>query len=121
MHYPTQQYQDDNGNSNTSGPYDTTPGVLPAAMSWFSRTDRPTNEIKEIASVSGNTITFTSPLTIGYRASHSAQLTRYTPTGKSGANSVHVTNAGVENLSMYGGADGELRFESRRLLLGKVC
>jgi hypothetical protein len=103
MHYPKQQWQDDNGNSNTSGPYDTTPGVLPAAMSWFSRKDRPTNEIKEIASVSGNTITFTSPLAIGYRVSHSAQLTpRY----------IHVTNAGVENLSMYGGADGELRFES---------
>src|SRR5205807_2740475 len=35
MHYPTQQFQDDNGNSNTSGPYDTTPGVLPYGMSWF--------------------------------------------------------------------------------------
>ena len=113
MHYPTQKFQDDSGNSNTSGPYDTTPGVLPVAMSWFSRTDRPTNEIKEIASVSGNTITFTSPLTIGYRTSHSAQLTRYTLTGgQSKANSVQVTNAGVENLSMYGGADGELRFEA---------
>jgi hypothetical protein len=33
----------------------------PEAKSWFMRTDRPTNEIKEIASVSGNTITFTSP------------------------------------------------------------
>jgi hypothetical protein len=32
------------------------------SKSWFSRTDRPTNEIKEIASVSGSTITFTSPL-----------------------------------------------------------
>jgi hypothetical protein len=113
MHYPKQQWQDDSGNSNTSGPYDTTPGVLPAAMSWFSRKDRPTVEIKEVASVSGNTITFTSPLTIGYRVSHSAQLTRYTLTGsQSTANSVHVTNAGVENLSMYGGADGELRFEA---------
>src|ERR1700730_11799832 len=116
MHYPTQQYQeyqDDNLNSNTSGPYDTTPGVLPASMSWFSRTDRPTNEIKEIASVSGNTITFTSPLAIGYRVSHSARLTGYTLTGsQSGANSIQVPYAGVENLSMYGGADGELRFES---------
>jgi len=113
MHYPTQKFQDDNHNSNTSGPYDTTPGVLPAAMSWFSRKDRPTNEIKEIASVSGNTITFTSPLTIGYRVSRSAQLTRYTLTGsQSTANSIQVLNAGVENLSMYGGADGELRFES---------
>jgi len=113
MHWPEQQYQDDNGNSNASGPYDTTPGVPPAAMSWFSRTDRATSEIKQVASVSGNTITFTSPLSIGYRMSHSAQLTRYTATGAaSGANSIPVTNAGVENLSMYGGADGELRFES---------
>ena len=112
MHFPEQQFQDDNGNSNLSGPYDTTPGVPPAAMSWFSRTDRPTNEIKEIASVSGNTITFTSPLSIGYRTSHSAQLTRYTATGVERGNSVQVTNAGVENLTMYGGADGELRFES---------
>jgi hypothetical protein len=102
MHYPKQQWQDDSGNSDPSGPYDTSPGVLPVAMSWFSRKDRPTNEIKEIASVSGNTITFTSPLSIGYRTSHSAQLTRY----------INVTNAGVENLSMYGGADGELRFEA---------
>jgi hypothetical protein len=113
MHYPKQQWQDDSGNSNTSGPYDTTLGVLPAAMSWFSRQDRPTVEMKEIASVSGNTITFTSPLTIGYRVSHTAQLTRYTLTGsKSGANSIQVLNAGVENLSMYGGADGGLRFEA---------
>jgi Right handed beta helix region len=113
MHYPQQKFQDDNQNSNTSGPYDTIPGVLPAAMSWFSRTNRPTNEMKEVASVSGNTITFTSPLAIGYRASHSAQLTRYTLTGsRSAGNSIHVTNAGVENLSMYGGADGELRFEA---------
>jgi hypothetical protein len=82
-------------------------------MSWFSRTDRPTNEIKEIASVSGNTITFTSPLAIGYRMSHSAQLTRYTLTGSaSTGNSIHVPYAGVEHLSLYGGADGELRFEA---------
>src|SRR5262249_42079693 len=111
MHFPEQKFQDDNDNSNVSGPYDTTPGVLPAAMSWFSRMDRPTNEIKEIASVSGSTITFTSPLSIKYRVSHTPHLTRYTAGGGAG-NSVHETNAGVENLSMYGGADGELRFEN---------
>jgi hypothetical protein len=89
------------------------PGDDPtAAMSWFSRTDRPTNEIKEIASVSGNTIKFTSPLTIGYRVSHQAQLTRYTLTGsQSTANSIHVISAGIENLSAMGGADGCVRFE----------
>ena len=85
----------------------------PAAMSWFMHTNRPTSEIKEIASVSGNTVTFTSPLSIGYRTSHTAQLTRYTATGsQSNANSIHITNAGVENLTTIGGADGEIRFEN---------
>jgi Right handed beta helix region len=117
MHLPRQQWTDDNGASNAQGPYDTTPGVLPRSMSWFSRTDRPTNEIKQIASISGNTVTFTSPLTISYRTSHMAQLVPYTTnpiTGGHGASTfdVHVTNAGVENLSIYGGADGGLRFEA---------
>lgn len=79
------------------------------AKGWFMRTDRPTNEIKEIESVSGNTITFTSPLSIGYRVSHGAQLTRYTVTDR---DSRQVANAGVENLSLKGGSDGALNFES---------
>ena len=81
----------------------------PEAKSWFMRTDRPTNEIKEIESVSGNTITFTSPLSIGYRVSHSAQLTRYTVTDR---DSRQVVNAGVEDLSLKGGSDGALNFAS---------
>jgi hypothetical protein len=113
MHWPEQQYQDDNGNSNAAGPYDSTPGVPPAAMSWFSRADRPTNEIKQIASVSGNTLTFATPLHINYRVGHGAQVTRYAATGsQSGANSVHVQNAGVENFTVSGGADGQIRFEN---------
>lgn len=97
---------------NIHDPYQT--GDDPSeAKSWFMRTDRPTNEIKEIASVSGRTISFTSPLSIGYRVSHSAQLTRYTMTGsQSTANSIHVVNAGVENLSLKGGSDGALRFQN---------
>ena len=96
----------------------------PDAFGWFGRpqptsgptgsyTDgRATSEIKEVASVAGNTITFTSPLSISYRTSHTAQLTRYTLTGgRSGGNSIHVTNAGVEKLTTSGGADGEIRFE----------
>ena len=106
MHLPEQQFADDNGLSNASGPYDTTPGVPPDAMSWFSRTDRPTNEIKQIASISGTTITFTTPLHISYRTSHAAQLTGYT-----GANA-QVQNAGVENFTVSGGADGQIRFEN---------
>jgi hypothetical protein len=113
MHWPTQQWQDDNANSDVGGPYDTTPGTLPNAMSWFSRTDRPTNEIKEIAAVSGNTITFTTPLHIDYRTSHTAQLTGYSLSESQGrGNSMHVKNAGIEDLSTVGGADGQIRFEN---------
>jgi hypothetical protein len=95
----------------------------PAAFGWFSRgypsntssptdTDgRMTSEIKEIASVSGNTVTFTSPLSIGYRVSHLAQLTRYTANSNGGNGGTQVTYAGVENLTMIGGSDGSLNFE----------
>src|ERR1700716_3710432 len=102
MQLPHQNYIDDAGNADSTGPYETTPGQLPGSMKWFSRFNRPTSEIKEIASVSGSTISFTSPLTISYRVSHQAQLTRYTNARLGYGNNVHVTNAGVENLSMFG-------------------
>jgi hypothetical protein len=76
------------------------------AACWFSRQDRPQNEIKEIAAVKGNTITFTSPLTKGYRVSHYAELTTY-----SGSNAP-VQNAGIEQVTLVGGGDGAVRFES---------
>jgi hypothetical protein len=79
MHLRQQQYQDDCDNSDTTGPFDADSGgqVIrpPVAMSWFCRPDRPTCEIKEIASVNGNIITFTTPLHISYRTNHTAQLT----------------------------------------------
>ncbi len=79
-----------------------TPTGGPAA-GWFSRPDRVTAEMKEVASVNGNTITFTTPLHTDYRASHAAQITGYYE--------VHVKNAGVENLTVIGGSDGAIRFE----------
>jgi pectate lyase-like protein len=108
MHLPAQRYADDNGQSDTSGPYDLNGGTrtLPNAMSWFARPDRATNEIKEVASVSGTTVTFTTPLHITYRTSHAAQLTSFT-----GANAL-VRDAGVESLTTIGGADGQIRFEN---------
>jgi len=75
---------------------------------WFSRQDRPQNEIKEIAAVSGNTITFTSPLTKAYRTGHFAELTTY-----SGSNAP-VQHAGIEQMTLVGGGDGAVRFESTR-------
>jgi len=79
---------------------------FPDSLTWFSRANRPVNEIKEIASVSGNVITFTSPLSVNYPISKTAQVTRYT-----GGN-VHVKNAGVEDLTVIGGGDGNIRFEA---------
>jgi hypothetical protein len=79
--------------------FPTTPGT---AGSWFSRPDRPTAEIKQIASVSRATITFTTPVHISYRSSHAAQLSRY--------GQPHVKNAGVEDLKLVGGDNGNLRF-----------
>ena len=76
---------------------------FPESANYFMRFGRPISEIKEVASVSGNVVTFTTPLHIGYRVSHTAQLTRY---------SSHVKNAGVEDLTVSGGGDGNVRFES---------
>jgi hypothetical protein len=83
-----------------AGQYPYTSG---AAGCWFSNCDRPTNEMHQISAISGNTITFSSPLTISYRASHKAQLYAYSAPS--------VQNAGVENMTLSGGDDGNLRFE----------
>jgi hypothetical protein len=117
MHLPQQQYQDDCDNSDATGPYDTdgTQNVRPpAAMSWFSRLDRPTCEIKEIASVNGNIITFTTPLHIGYRTNHTAQLTPYSDYSGSLPDraSAQIKYAGIEDMTVLGGADGQVRFEN---------
>lgn len=97
LHNPRQRSDDPLVASNpTGGP----------AASWFSRTGRVITEMKELASVSGNTITFTTPLHIGYRASLAAQLTRY-----AGINA-HVKNAGVEDLTVIGGSNGAIQFDA---------
>ena len=95
-HNPPIAYVDD----FTADGFPTTPE---SAGAWFSRLDRPTAEVKEIASVSGTTITFTTPIHISYRVNHAAQLSRY--------GQAHVRNAGVEDLTLVGGDNGNLRFQ----------
>lgn len=75
-----------------------------SAAGWFSRQGRPTNEMKEIASVEGNVITFTSPLHIEYRVANAAQLIRHT------ADHLFTTHGGVEDLTVIGGSDGGIVF-----------
>jgi hypothetical protein len=86
--------------NNFSGSGDGSDGAC-----WFSRQDRPHNEIKQVASVNGNVVTFTSPLTMDYLTGQHAELTTYT-----GSNTP-VQKAGVEGLTVKGGGDGALRFE----------
>jgi hypothetical protein len=95
-HNPLVPYVDD----FAADAFPTTPG---SAGQWFSRLDRPTAELKQIAAISGSAITFTTPIHISYRASHTAQLSRY--------GQPHVKNAGVEDLTLIGGDNGNLRFE----------
>ena len=79
---------------------------FPSSLTWFSRSGRPLNEIKEVVAVSGNTITFSTPIHATYTRQKQAELTRYT-----GSN-VHVRDAGIEDLALAGGGDGSIRFEA---------
>lgn len=72
-----------------------------ACRGWFSRTNRPISQMMEIASISGNTVTFTTPFHITFDTAHSAQLTRF----QSG--SPAVRNAGLEDLKINGGEGGD--------------
>jgi len=65
---------------------------------WFEEPNRPLGDVMEIASVSGNTVNFTTPLPITYKVSQSAHLLPL-------LNVVH--DVGVENLYMYGATGGD--------------
>ena len=68
---------------------------------WFTRYDRPVGQMLEIASISGNAVSFTTPLHIAFDTAHRAQLTRYTiPYG--------AKQAGVEDLYVRGGQDDNI-------------
>ena len=79
---------------------------FPASLTWFSRSGRPLNEIKEIVAVTGNTLTFSTPVHITYTVGKQAQVTRYM------SDHAHVRQAGIEDLSLSGGGEGAIRFEA---------
>jgi hypothetical protein len=76
---------------------------------WYSKCSatnaRATAELHHISAISGNTITFDSPLTVAFRQSggHAAQL--YAP------NTAFVQNAGIENLTIQGSTQGGVYFQ----------
>ena len=114
MHLPNYGGDDCDG-ADAAGPFDLPNSRPPQAMSWFCRTDRPTAELKELAAVVGNVVTFATPLHTDYRASHIAQLTRYT------GENAYVKHAGVEGLTVVGGGNGGIRFEAAAHCWAKDC
>ena len=65
---------------------------------WFARPDRPVGQILEIAAINGNTVSFSTPLHIGFRMAHGAQLFW-------GELAYGAKHAGVEDLYVHGGLD----------------
>ena len=77
---------------------------VPGGLTWHSRSGRPLAEIKEVTAVNGNTITFSTPVHITYTTAKAAQLVRYTGTD------AHSATAGVEDMTLTGGSDGNVSF-----------
>lgn len=91
---------------NRHDPAEWSDGKFPESLGWFSRENRPVNELKEIAEVKGDTVTFTTPVHITYTTAKTAQLTRFH------ADATHVRQAGIEDLGVSGGGNGNIRFEA---------
>jgi hypothetical protein len=106
-----------NGHHDTAGHYYPDPA---GSRRWFSRQDRPLTQIVEITAISGNTVSFNTPLHYDFAAgvgtfgpgSSGSQLSRY---GKwdwfrnGGGPPVAPFNkwVGLEDLHVYGGQGGD--------------
>ena len=86
---------------------------FPDSLVWFSRSGRATGEIKEVESVDGNDITFTTPLHLDYPTSKTAQLSYF--------GQAFVELAGVENLRVTGAADGAIQMNGAARCWVKNC
>lgn len=93
-HNPTIEWVDD----FPSGSFPIDPG---SAGCWFSRCDRPTNELHQIKTIDGNKITFDDPIMTPYRVHQEAQLVRYVPM---------TQKAGVEEMTLSHGDESSVQF-----------
>lgn len=75
-----------------------------ACRGWFTRLNRPLGQVMEVAAISGNTITFSTPFHIDFRTTNAAQLSRFGQA--SGRVIPAVKYAGVEDLYLSGGNKG---------------
>ncbi len=102
--YPNYElvYPDHNPQRGCDGASGRLPTQANGPGDWFSNLDRFTNEIKQVVSVAGNTITFDSPLTSDYRVYHKAQLHSF--------RTAFTQNAGVESLTAEYGDNDDIEF-----------
>jgi hypothetical protein len=73
---------------------------------WFGRFDRPLGQVMEVESVSGPSVTFTTPFHIDFRTLNAAQLVRF-GSFENGPVQPTVKLSGVEDLYVYGGEGGD--------------
>jgi hypothetical protein len=66
---------------------------------WFTRQDRSLMQIMEVTAVNGNTVTFSTPFHITFKAEYGAELSR-------SSNPV-IHRLGIEDLYVYGGMGGD--------------
>lgn len=66
---------------------------------WFMRQDRSLSQILEVKSISGNTVTFATPLHCTFQVTYKAQLSRYSQTVSK--------SIGIENMQFFGGCGGD--------------
>jgi hypothetical protein len=76
------------------------------SRTWFTRPDRPTGQVMEVSSISGTTVSFTTPFHIDFKTAFTAQLSRFSNTAN-GPVVPSVRNAGVEDLYLSGGSQGQ--------------
>ena len=94
--------QDDGPGANNRGWFNRGPNSQGEAVG------RPTGQMMEVASVSGTTVTFTTPFHITFKTANRAQLMRLSA-DNSGSGPViqAIRNAGVEDLYLSGGVGGD--------------
>jgi hypothetical protein len=78
------------------GPQHNPPGG--GSRRWFSRQDRSLAQMMEVTAVKGNTVTFSTPFHITFKAEYAAQLSRYVDPV--------LHRVGIEDLYVYGGMGG---------------
>src|SRR2546426_6233659 len=76
------------------------------SRAWFMRPNRPVGQAMEIASVSGPTVTFTTPFHIDMKRAFAAQLSRFSNV-EGGPVIPSTKYAGVEDLYVSGGSSGQ--------------